>query len=124
MFRPILIGGLLAVAACSSSEANNVLSIGEPLSGTLAEGATNEYRAALEAGSFVYAEINQLNFDGKVTVLGPDGSVIGNFDYLARGWDAIQFETESAGEYTFQVEGYEGAFGDYEIELQRAEAIA
>lgn len=124
MVRIIAICVLLAVAACPSSAADNVLSLGEPVSGTLAEGAKNKYRADFEAGTFVYAEINQLNFDAKVTVIGPDGSVAGNFDYLARGWDAIQFETESTGSYTFQVEGFEGGSGDYEIELQRAEPIA
>jgi len=124
MLQTVCVGILLLLATCAGAQSSNAIAVGEAIHATLSEGSTDEYRVALKAGTFVYAELEQSDFDGKVTVVGPRGVVIDTFDDLALGADAIQFETQIIGDYIFVVEGAAGGSGDYRLELERAEPIA
>jgi CubicO group peptidase (beta-lactamase class C family) len=83
-----------------------------------------DYATDLEANNFVYGEIDQVDFDVKVTVLDPSGNIVGTFDGSARGAEPIQFESKTAGRFTIRIEGFEDQSGSYSIALERAEPVA
>jgi CubicO group peptidase (beta-lactamase class C family) len=115
---------LICVTGCGRSDAETVLVPGQPVSAALESNSQADYATDLEANSFVYGEINQIDFDVKVTVLDPNGNIVDSFDRSARGAEPIRFETKTAGRFTIRVEGFEEESGNYSIALQRAEPVA
>jgi len=97
---------------------------GQPVSATLETNGQADYATDLEANNFVYGEVDQIDFDVKVTVLDENGNIVDSFDQSARGAEPIRFETKSAGRFTIRVAGFEEESGSYSIALQRAEPIA
>ena len=114
----------IASAGCAQSDTEAVLSLGQPLVGMLESNSQDTYIADLPSGAFVYGEVDQVDVDVAVTVLDPNGDIIGSFDGSARGADPLQLETTVEGRYTFQIEPYEEQSGSYRITLQRIEPIA
>jgi len=114
----------LLLAVCSRSDAETSLSPGQSIAGTLDTGSQMEYSVDLKSGYFVYGEVDQVDVDASVTVLDPQGRIVGSFNISARGAEPIELETETEGRYTFQVEPYEEQAGSYSISLQRVEPIA
>ena len=115
---------LLAIGGCDRSGAESMLSPGQLLSGELAAGEHEEFVIDLESNSFIYAEVDQLDFDVRVTVLEPDGTIVGTFDGPARGTEPVRFETRTDGRYTIRVAGIEDQSGSFSIVVQRAEPVA
>ena len=114
----------IATAGCAQSDAESILSLGQSLDGTLESDGQDEYVADLPSGSFVYGEVDQIDVDVAVTVLDPNGDIIGSFNGSARGADPLQLETKTEGRYTFRIEPYEEQSGSYRISLQRIEPVA
>ncbi len=115
---------LLSVTGCARSDAETVLVVGQPVSAMLEVHDQADYATDLEANNFVYGEIDQVDFDVKVTVLDPSGNIVGTFDGSARGAEPIQFESKTAGRFTIRIEGFEDQSGSYSIALERAEPVA
>lgn len=115
---------LLAVAGCVRSGAETALSPGQTLPGTLGAEGREEFFVELEANSFVFAEVEQVDFDARVTLLDPGGNIVAAYDGPARGAEPVQFETRSDGRYTLRVEGSEDQSGSFSITLRRVEPLA
>jgi len=115
---------LLSVAGCARSDAETVLVVGQPVSAALEAHVQADYATDLEANNFVYGEVEQVDFDVRVTVLDPQGIIVDMFDRSARGAEPIQFESKTAGRFTIRVEGFEDESGSYSIALQRTEPVA
>lgn len=115
---------LLAIGGCDRSGAESILSPGQSLSGTLEAEGSEEFVVDLDSNSFVYAEVDQLDFDARVTVLDPDGNIVGTYDGPARGAEPIQFETRTDGRFTIRVAGFEDQAGSFSIAVHRAEPVA
>jgi CubicO group peptidase (beta-lactamase class C family) len=115
---------LLSIAGCDRSDAETILTPGQTLPGTLENRDRADYAIDLESGYFIYGEVDQIDFDLKVTVQDPDGNIVGTFDGPARGGEPIQFETTTDGRFTILVEGFEDQSGSYDITLHRVEPVA
>ena len=115
---------LLSVAGCARSDAETVLMPGQPVSAMLEVQEQADYATDLEANNFVYGEVDQIDFDLKVTVLDPEGNIVDTFDGPARGAERIRFESKMAGRFTIQIEGFEDESGSYSIALHRIEPVA
>ncbi|MEM8490301.1 MAG: serine hydrolase domain-containing protein [Pseudomonadota bacterium] len=127
MRRPMNVFVLLVLcsgATDSLRAGTQLISLKKPILRQLAEGDSHSYQIRIEADSFVYAELQQIDFDGKVTIYSPAGAIVGVFDHSARGADPVQFDTKESGTYKFVVEGFRGQFGDYALDLENIEPTA
>ncbi|MGB3543752.1 serine hydrolase [Rubrivirga sp.] len=123
MMRPLLfVATLLALA--SSASAQEALQPGAPVERTLASSDAHAYSLTLDAGQFVLGSADQHTVDVVVTLTGPDGETIREFDQPARGPEPFQFVTEDAGVYTLTVTPFNGAEGRYTMQLDRTEPVA
>lgn len=100
------------------------LAVGDPVEGALEAGGSESYSIELAAGRFVYGRAGQVTVDVVVRVFDPSGERIAEFDGPARGWETFQFDTEQAGTYRIEIAPFEGAEGEYTLELLRAEPLA
>ena len=121
--RPLLFAATL-LALVSSTSAQQALQLGEPVERTLASGDAHIYPLTLGAGQFVLGSADQHTVDVVVTLTGPDGETIQEFDQPARGPEPFQFATEDAGVYTLTVAPFNGAEGRYTMQLDRTEPTA
>jgi hypothetical protein len=62
---------MLCVTGCARSDAETVLVPGQPVSAALESNGQADYATDLEANNFVYGEVDQIDFDVKITVLDP-----------------------------------------------------
>jgi CubicO group peptidase (beta-lactamase class C family) len=123
---------LAAVAVCSClltaplwADSHQTLELGTPVTGTLEEGARDTHWIDLEAGQFVYGEVDQLDVDVKITVYDAGNQVVGLFDGPSRGADPIQLDTESDGRFRIEVATVENdESGSYTLTLEHVEPIA
>ena len=97
---------------------------GQTLSGTLASDSEHEFTLQVDAEYFVFGEVDQIDVDVVVTVLGPDGERVAQFDGPSRGVESFQFTTEEEGTYVIRVAPFEEQEGDYTLTLERAEPVA
>ena len=115
---------VLLLLLATSVAAQTPLTVGQSVEGTLATGDANAYTLALDADQFVFGAADQQTVDVVVTVTGPDGTEIGEFDGPARGAEPFQFEAEAAGDYTITVTPFEDEEGAYALVVSRAEPLA
>jgi len=97
---------------------------GTPVAAALSSHDAHRYTLELDSASFVYGEVNQIDVDVVVRIHSPGGAVLASFDGPNRGAEIFQFETESAGTFAIEVAPFEGAEGDYELELVAVEPVA
>lgn len=114
----------LFLLLATSVAAQTPLTVGRSVEGTLATGDADAYTLALAADQFVLGAADQQSVDVVVTVTGPDGAEIGEFDGPARGAEPFQFEAEAAGDYTITVTPFEDGEGAYALRIDRAEPVA
>ncbi len=103
------------------------LALGESHAGTFSEAGVHTYTLEAEAGQFVCGAADQISVDVVVTVFGPDGKPIEEFDGPGRGPEVFQFETPpdaAPGSYRIEVAPFEEERGDYTISLRRFEPLA
>ncbi|OZC04462.1 serine hydrolase [Rubricoccus marinus] len=115
---------LLLALASGGAAAQEALVPGQPAEGTTASGDSDAYTLALDADQFVLGRAVQVDADVVVTVTGPDGEAVGEFDESARGTDPFQFVSEASGVYTITVTPFENAKGTYALEILRSEPVA
>ena len=115
---------VLLLVAAPASWAQQALTPGQTQTGTLATGDADVYTLDLTADQFVAGEADQQTVDVVVTITGPDGEQVGQFDGPARGAEPFQFTTEADGVYTITITPFEDETGAYAITLRRAEAVA
>ncbi len=113
---------LLALALPASAQ--RALTPNQPQPGTLAADGADAYTLDLDAGTFVAGTAFQETADVVVTVTGPDGASLGEFEETARGDDLLQIEAEAAGTYTLTVTPFEEEAGAYVLTVERAEPVA
>lgn len=121
-----LLGALLAasLAAPLAAQEARPISQGQTLSSTLASDSEHDYTISLAADWFAYGDVDQIDVDVVVTVLGPDGEPVARFDGPSRGPESFQFSTEDEGEHTIRVTPFENQEGDYQITLTLTEPVA
>ncbi|MGD8727941.1 MAG: serine hydrolase [Gemmatimonadales bacterium] len=122
----LLISALISSLAFNASAAGQaaVLQVGTPVHGELATADTNVFEIELGAGYFVYGEADQQTVDVVVSVIGPDGEEMGQWDGPGRGPEPFQFETETAGVYRITVSPFEDEVGEYVLVIDVAEPVA
>ena len=97
----------------------------QPLEADLHPGEIHPYTLDLEAGTFVFGEVNQVSIDVVVKLLGPDGTQLAEFDNPARGPEPFSFTTEQAGVYRLEIRPFlEDETGSYAVHLRRTEPVA
>ena len=101
-----------------------VLQPGQEQGGTLATGDAHAYTLRLAADQFVRGEAFQHTVDVVVTLTGPDGAQMEEFDQPARGPEPFQFTTDEPGTYTLTVTPFEDEEGRYTIVVAQAEPVA
>ncbi|MEM1057360.1 MAG: serine hydrolase [Bacteroidota bacterium] len=113
---------LLLVA--SAVQAQDALTLGQSIDGDLASDGSDAYTVELEADQFVIGEAFQHTVDAVVTLTGPSGETIREYDQTARGREPFQFTTDEPGAYALTVTPFENAEGRYTITLTRVEPVA
>ena len=120
---------MLSVLAMQAQEVQ--LNLNAALEKSLTLGETHNYTLNTEKGKFVFAVVIQDGIDLTISVYGPSGEKIGDFDSpnFQNGPEYISFDSEASGNYRFEVTGLEenqpeGHNGDYSIELLKIEPIA
>ena len=126
MYRFVLFLGLFSsvVASCAWAQDATPLTIGEPITRDLGAHDAHAYTLDLDAGQFVYGDVDQQTVDVVVTVYGPDDAVIQAFDNPARGPEPFQFKTSAAGSYRVEVTPFQEQEGRYVMRLRLAEPVA
>jgi CubicO group peptidase (beta-lactamase class C family) len=130
--RPLALLALLLSAAMApvlsparlAAQQLRSLTRGQTLTGTLQGAAPQDFAVALDARTFVRGHANQLTVDVVVTILDPAGKELARVDGPDRGPEPFQFTTDTTGTYVIRVAGFEGASGDYTLELLRVERAA
>jgi CubicO group peptidase (beta-lactamase class C family) len=115
---------LSVVTSVSAAGQATGLQLGTPVPGELAAADTNLFEIELGAGYFVYGEADQQTVDVVVTVFGPDGDELGQWDGPARGPEPFQFEAEVAGVYSIRITPFEDEVGKYVVAIKMAEPVA
>jgi len=116
-----LILTLVLFLFASSALAQQHLRPGDRDSGSLTAESKETYTFDAEEDFYLYGYVDQITVDVVVTIFGPDGEEIREFDSPARGPEPFQFSPEMDGRYRIEVTSFEGAVGDYEMVLVAAE---
>ena len=126
MYRFLLFLCLFASLAASRTWAQDAtpLTIGEAVTRDLGSDDAHAYTLDLDAGQFVYGDVDQQTVDVVVTVYGPDDAVVQVFDNPARGPEPFQFKTVVAGSYRVEVTPFQEQEGRYVMQLRLAEPVA
>jgi CubicO group peptidase (beta-lactamase class C family) len=114
----------MAGPALAQEPNDNVLTLGQAETDSLAADGKAKYVVDLEAGHFVYGEVNQHDVDVRVTVIDPGGDIAGSFDGSKRGAEPVQLETDSAGRYRIEIAPSDEQSGSFTIALERIEPVA
>jgi len=114
----------LASAQDDAAPIPSTIQVGRVVADTLGAGGPDYYTMEMPAGSLVAGVANQVSVDVVVRITGPDGETIDEIDGPALGPEQFAFRTKSDGEYRFEIEPFEGASGDYTLEIVRAEPFA
>lgn len=112
------------VAAPLRAQDATPLRVGQRLSGTLAPDAKHTYTLSLSEEMFVFGRVDQVSVDVVVTITGPDGGEVAEFDGPSRGPENFTFTTKGAGTYVVTVAPFAGQAGDYGVLVQKVERIA
>jgi CubicO group peptidase (beta-lactamase class C family) len=110
--------------AMAQDQNENTLTPGQALIGSLESDGQAEYFIDLQAGMFVYGEVDQHDVDLKVTVFDPRGDVVDSFDGPERGAEPVQLDTDLAGRYRVTLEPNGEQSGNYTVSLERVEPTA
>ena len=97
---------------------------GQSRADSLAAEEVHRYALELPAGSFVFGEVDQQTVDVVVRVFGPDDRQILSADGPARGAEAFQFDTDTAGTYRVEVAPFRSETGRYAVLIRRVEPVA
>ena len=103
--------------------AQETLRAGGSARGSVAEGDTISYTIDVGADYFVLGEVDQLTVDVVVQILDPEGRQLGRVGDPSRGPAVFTFETNEAGRYRIEIFTDEDEVGDFEISLDRLEAV-
>ena len=116
---------LLSLAATSPAAGQAVqLERGTPVPAALGPDDKHTYEIQFDAEQFVYGFADQQTVDVVVTVYGPDGEPLGNWDGPGRGHEMFQFDTEAAGLHRVEITPFERESGDYVLLIKRVEPLA
>ncbi len=117
---------LLSASGVAAQQASR-LTVGKPVSATLAANDTLRYELTLPARHFVAGRIDQDGVDATVTVTGPAGARVFRGARVGRGApEAFAFATDSvAGRYTIAIApATAGSSGVVRVQLTRSERAA
>jgi tetratricopeptide (TPR) repeat protein len=102
------------------------LELGKPIERELAGAQSHAYQITLTAGQYLNVVVEQRGIDVVVTLLGPDGKLIAEFDSEIRkqGQETVSQVAEAAGDYRLVVQAKqkEAPTGRYEIRMAELRA--
>lgn len=122
MQRLVLSLALLAFAAPLVAQPS--LTIGRPVSASIARGDTARYRVDADSASIVRLRVDQLSANVMVRILGPKGNVLRGVNDAPRGAERLQLEIMTGGAQQVQVIPVDSSTGDYTITLVAREALS
>jgi len=91
---------------------------------TLTAGDSHSYDVAIGENQFVSGVVDQKSVNVVVTIVGPDGEDISEFDWTYRGPEDLRFETTAAGVHQIIVTPFEEEEGEYSIGPMVQEPVA
>ena len=115
-----VVSGVGRVGAAQTDQAVPVLEPGPPVERELAGGQAHPYQLSLTAGQYVKVVIEQRGLDVLVSLVGPDGQPLTDFDSEMRpqGPETAAWVAEEAGTYRLNVVGKQkGAAGRYGVQV-------
>jgi CubicO group peptidase (beta-lactamase class C family) len=119
-----LLLALLLTTGFSIAQTTTPLKVGDEIDDALKTGETDVFTLTIDADQFVFGYADQKTVDVVITVKGPDGTPVASFDSPARGHENFQFNTEDAGQYTFEITPFEEEEGDYSLLVSHVEPVA
>jgi CubicO group peptidase (beta-lactamase class C family) len=122
--KRIVLLALIVAAGPLAGQDDTPLALGRALPGALTADARHTYVLELADDTYVFGQVNQISVDVVVTVLGPEGEEIADFDGPARGPELFSFNSDGDGRYVIAVTPFEDQEGDYEILLRKSEPVA
>ena len=122
MLRTTLVVAALLFATDVAAQ-DMSLRAGSSVRGSLAEGDTIAYTIEALADYFVLGEVDQQTVDVVVRILDPDGRQLRRIVGPTRGPQMFFFETRDQGPYQIEVIPFEDEVGDFDISLDRLEAV-
>lgn len=119
---------LLSPAVVRGQAPARALELGQPIEREIAGAETHAYRVDLDAGQFMFVAVEQQGVDVVVTLYGPDGAALGEFDSPngRRGLEPVSIVARASGDHRLEVRRFdaEAPPGRYTIELERIQAAA
>lgn len=90
-------------------------------------GDSHTYELMTKEDQYVFGSVTQSSVDVMITVMGPDGERIGQYNNSARGPERVQFKTSKAGLHLMRVSPfapYAEEEGEYSVGIFRQEQLA
>jgi CHAT domain-containing protein/tetratricopeptide (TPR) repeat protein len=127
--RPLFVAITLWLSAGSLVAAQNggeLLEAGKTIERDLAGGESHSYLIRLASGQFLEASVAQRQLDLTVTVFGPDGRQVGQYDSLWYGPEPVCYVAEAAGNYRLEIRtvNQTATRGSYQLKLDTPHAPA
>ncbi|MEQ9401703.1 MAG: serine hydrolase [Longimicrobiales bacterium] len=123
-FIALATGALLALPAGLGAQEARPVQAGSTVSASLAGDDVHAYTLDLDAATWVFGIADQRSVDVVVTILGPDGEELAEFDGPSEGPEYFQFDTDADGVHTIRVTAFEEGSGEYRLEIQDVEPVA
>ncbi len=99
---------------------------GQTIERELASGETHSYQITLAAGQYLHVVVDQRSYDLVVTLFGPDGQQINQYDGRWHGPESVSLITEASGAYRLVIRTLQlkAARGPYKVKIEELRAPA
>jgi len=96
----------LAVLSAQAGEPSETLRASDSRQGDIPAGSERRFTLQLERGGFAKLTVDQIDADLAVSVIGPDGKELDQFDSSAKGQpEPVEFEVPATGRYEIVIMG-------------------
>jgi len=127
-----MISSIFIITFLYAQDESSELRLNTEVEAHLGSGQTHSYHLSMDEEMFVFAMLNQIGIDLKITAIGPDGEEIGEFDSPngTNGPEPISFNSDKNGIYKLVIAPLnedgddKGEEGNYTIKLLRLEPVA
>ena len=117
----IFLAALFVVTNASAQD--TPLRLSEPQTATISAGDTLSYKLSADADQYVSISVEQTSVNTIVRILNPDDQMIRRMDAFDRGTERLQFETESAGDYSVEIIADPEETGEFTVTVVKLEPV-